>query len=189
MAGLAGEANLSVKFWNRAEAANALEARTEADLCSIDLPVPPECFREIRLYLQRITDTGRTKNGVHVISFRTLENGDTQIDAGPTIFHEPCSNCIQFRSGAQLSFGITLRFDGVKTSLLSYRFYLHMLPQSGLKFIRIDLNPPKARYDPLHLPRSHMHPGFEGVHIPFPVMRPLEILDRLVHVIEPRFAP
>ena len=179
---------MSVKPWNQAAAAEALEARTAADLLNIELPAPQECFREIRLYLQRTTDTGRIKNGVHVLSSRTLENRDTQINAGPTIFREPCRNCIQFLSGAQLTFGITLRFRDRKTTMLSCRFYLHLLPRSGLRFVRIDLNPPKVKYDSLHVPRSHMHPGFEGVHIPFPVMRPLEILDRLIHVIEPHFA-
>jgi len=180
---------LSVRPWNPAGAARALEVRTAADLGNIELPAPHECLREIRLYLQRMTDTGRTKNGVHQLSSRTLENGDSQINAGPTIFREPCSNCIQFLSGSQLSFGITLRFDCAKTTLLAYRFYLCLLPRSGLRFVRIDLNAPNPNYDPLHVPRSHMHPGFEGVHIPFPVMRPMEILDRMVHVIEPHFAP
>jgi len=178
---------LSSRGWNRAGAARALEARTAADLVHMDVSAPHECFREIRFYLQRATDTGRTRNGVHVLSRRELENGDTQINAGPTIFREPCETCIQFPSGAQLSFGITLRFDGSQTTLLAYRFYLHLLPASGLRFIRIDLNSPKEDYDPLHLPRSHMHPGFEGIHIPFPAMRPLEILDRMIHVIEPHF--
>jgi hypothetical protein len=34
-----------------------------------------------------------------------------------------------------------------------------------------------------------MHPGFEGIHMPFPVMTPIEVLDRIVHVIEPHFTP
>jgi hypothetical protein len=125
---------------------------------------------------------------VRALSART-EKGDTQINAGPTIFREPCETCIQFRSGAQLSFGITLRSDGTRTTLLSYRFYLSLLPASGLRFVRIDLNAPKEDYDPLHMPRSHIHPGAEGIHIPFPAMRPLEVLDRIVHVIEPYFTP
>lgn len=180
---------MSARRWNRAEAAKALETRTAADLSNIELPIPHECFREIRIYLQRLTDTGRTKNGVHLLSRRVLENGDTLINAGPTIFREPGDGCVQFHSGAELSFGITLRFDGAKTTLLSYRFYLNLLPASGLRFVRIDLNPSNEDYDPLHVPRSHMHPGFEGIHIPFPVMQPLEILDRIVHVIEPHFTP
>jgi hypothetical protein len=178
---------LPVRPWNRTGAAKALEARTEADLANMGLPPPQEYFREVRIYLQRMTDAGRTRNGVHVLSRRSLESGDTQINAGPTIFREPCEDCIQFHSGAQLSFGVTLRFDGAQTTLLSYRFYLALLPASGLRFVRIDLNSPKDVYDPLHVPRCHIHPGFEGIHIPFPAMGPLEVLDRIVHVIEPHF--
>jgi hypothetical protein len=178
---------VSLPVRNHVEAAKAFEARTEEDLANIDLAPPHEYFRLIRVYLQRATDTGRTKNGAHLLSQRSLDNGDTQIDAGPTIFREPCENCIQFHSGAQLSFGITLGFDGARTSLLSFRFYLALLPSSGLRFVRIDLNGPKDIYDPLHMPRCHIHPGFEGIHIPFPVMTPLEVLDRLVHVVEPHF--
>lgn len=180
--------SLPVRPWNRVDAAKALEARTEAHLANIGLPPPHEYFREIRVYLQRATDIRRTINGVHPLSQRSLENGDTQINAGPTIFR-PCENCIQFRSGAQLSFGVTLRFDDAQTTLLSYRFHLSLLPASGLRFVRIDLNPPKDTYDPLHVPRCHIHPGFEDIHIPFPVMGPLEVLDRIVHVIEPHFTP
>jgi len=179
---------LSGKPWDKAVAAKALDARTNADLSKVDLASPSDFFKELRLYLQRTTDTGRTRNGVHMLSRRTLDNGDTEIDAGPSIFRDPCDRCIRFTSGAQLSFGITLRSVGGKTTLLSYRFHLHLLPRSGLDFLRIDLNAPKEEYDPLHQPRSHMHPGFEGIHIPFPVMGPLEVLDRIVHVIEPHFA-
>jgi len=180
---------LPAKPWDGVGAAKALEARTEADLASISLPHPHEYFSKIRIYLQRMTDTGRTRNGVRVLSQRSLQNGDTQINAGPTILRKPCESCIQFRSGAQLSFGVTLRFDGRQTTLLSYRFSLSLLPASGLRFVRIDLNAPKEAYDPLHMPRCHIHPGFENIHIPFPVMEPIEVLDRIVHVIEPHFTP
>jgi hypothetical protein len=175
--------------WNQVAVAKVLEARTEADLANLKLPPPREYFKDIRLYLQRLTDTGHTKNGVHVLSHRSIGGGDTQINAGPTIFRDPCETCIHFHSGAQLAFGITLRFSGTQTTLLAYRFYLSLLPASGLRFVRIDLNAPKETYDPLHVPRSHIHPGFEGIHIPFPVMGPIEVLDRIVHVIEPHFTP
>jgi hypothetical protein len=180
---------LSARPWDRIRAASALETRTEADLANIGLPPPHQYFRDVRIYLQRMTDVGRIRNGVHVLKQKSPEIGVTQIDAGPTTFREPCGDCIRFDSGAQLSFGIMLRFDGARTTLISYRFYLNLLPASGLRFVRIDLNAPKDKdkYDPLHMPRCHMHPGFEGIHIPFPVMAPIEVLDRIVHVIEPHF--
>jgi len=177
---------LSVRRWERAVAARGLEARTADDIGKIDLPAPHEYFSEIRIYLQRMTDIGRTRNGAHVLA-QKKENDDTLINAGPTMFREPCATCIQFTSGAQLKFGITLRFDGTRTTLLAYTFYLHLLASSHLSFVPIDLNPPSCSYDPLHIPRSHMHPGLENIHLPFPVMQPLEILDRIFHVIEPHF--
>lgn len=158
---------MSGKPWDKAAAAKALDERTNADLSNFDLSSPIDFFKELRWYLQRTTDTGRTRNGVHMLSRRTLDTGDTQINAGPTIFRDPCDTCIRFSSGARLAFGIILRAVDGKTTLLSYRFHLHLLPRSGLGFLRIDLNAPKGEYDPLHQPRSHMHPGFEGIHIPF----------------------
>ena len=179
---------MPAEFLDSSRAAKGLETRTEAYLTQTLLPPPREYFAKIRIYLQRMTDTKRTTNGVHLLSQLNLENGDSQINAGPTIFKEPCES-IRFRSGAQLSFGITLRSDGRNARLLSYRFYLSLLPASGLRFVRIDLNAPKDDYDPLHVPRCHLHPGFEGIHIPFPVMEPIAVLDRIVHVVEPHFVP
>lgn len=179
---------MSGRQWDSAGAAVALDARTASEIDSFALAAPQDCFRDIRIYLQRMTDRDKTTNGAHVLSIRQAENGDSQIDAGPTVFREPCNNCIHFRSGADLSFGITLRYDGDATTLVSYRFHLRLPPSSGLRFVRIDLNSSKKDYDALHMPRSHMHPGFEGIHIPFPAMRPLEVLDRIFHVIEPHFS-
>lgn len=156
----------------------------------MDLPAPHELKRLIRVYLQDLTNRDRTTNGAHLISERTLENGDSQINAGPRTVkqNQQCEDCIQFRSGSQLSFGVTLRSNGKTSSLLAYSFYLKLPPGRGLGFLRIDLNGPKEYYDPLDQPRSHLHPGFENVHLPFPVLEPLAVLDRIVHVIEPHFA-
>ncbi len=175
--------------WDARAAAKLLELRTTADLDGFELPPPHDCFSEIRFYLQRMTDTRRTANGPRPLSRRVLDTGETQINAGPTVFHQGSADCIQFRSGAQLAFGISLRVDAGRTKILSYRFHLQLLPSSGLHFVRIDLNPVPDDDDPLQRPRSHIHPGFENVHLPFPVMRPLEVLDRIFHVIEPAFTP
>ena len=179
--------NLPGRAWDSAKAAIALDDRTNADILNMKIAAPRDSLSEIRSYLQRMIDSGRTRNGPHLLSIKPIANGDVQIDAGPTVFKEPCGNCIHFRSGAELSFGVTLRHDGYKTTMLAYRFHIQLPLSSALEFIRIDLNPPRANYDPLHMPRSHMHPGYEGIHIPFPPMRPLEVLDRIVHVIEPHF--
>ncbi|MCC6394599.1 MAG: hypothetical protein IT167_28645 [Bryobacterales bacterium] len=177
---------MSGRLWDEAAAARSYEAKAAGDLESMDLPSPHECFKQIRTYLQRMCDTRRTKTGVRVLSQRTLENGDMQINAGPSIYRHPREGCVEFQSGAFLKFGATLRFHGVGSKLIVHSFHLQLEPTSRMEFVRIDLNDKEAS-NPLHVPRSHLHPGFQHVHIPFPVMRPLEILDRLVHVIEPAF--
>ena len=178
---------MSGRRWDANAAARLLEIRTDANLDDLQLPQPYRCFTEIQYYLQRMTDTHRTTNRTLPLSRRTLDTGEMQINAGPSIFREPGESCIQFRSGAQLSFGVTVRVRNGRTELLAYRFHLELLPTSGIKFVRIDLNPAGRGHDPLHTPRSHFHAGFPQVHFPWPVMRPLEVLDRIFHVIEPAF--
>lgn len=175
--------------WDSLHGANALETRTATDLEAITFTSPDQCFRAIRLYLQRMKDTGRTSSGVHVLQRGKVEDDGVVITAGPSMFREPCGDCVQFSCGAQLSFGITLRLDLTVVRLSSYRFHLSLPKTSGLRFFRIDLNPPKTTYNSLHSPRSHMHPGFENVHVPFPVMQPLAVLDRIFHMIEPALTP
>lgn len=168
-------------------AAVLFERRTDSNLDVLNLPAPHACFREIRFYLQRMTDTGRTTNGTRALSQRVVDTGEMQITAGPSIFREPSENCVEFRSRAKLAFGVTLRVENARTRLLSYRFHLQLLPTSGIRFVRIDLNP-VGHNDPLQVPRSHIHPGFPQIHLPYPVMTPLEVLDRIFHVIEPAFS-
>lgn len=176
---------MSSKSWDARAA--AFERRTADELDELHIPPPRQYASEIRYYLQRMTDTDQTKNGAHLVKTRSGEPGETVIDVGPTVFREPCDDCVLFKSGAKLSFGITLRQDAERTRLLAYRFYLQLLPTSGLRFIRIDLNRPKDNYDQLQQPRSHMHHGFGNVHFPYPVMSPIEVLDRIFEVIEPAF--
>ena len=178
---------MSGRAWDGAGAAKSLDARVAAELDRIELPPTRQFFSQLRFYLQRMTDRGRLTKGARALSQLETAEGHAQINVGPTIFRASCDDCIIFRSGAQLSFGITLRVDGSYSRLMAYRFHLNLLESSGLRFIRIDLNAPKSDYDPMHMPRSHMHPGFEHVHIPFPAMHPMEVLDRVFHVIEPHF--
>ena len=167
----------------------AFEAKAEAYLRGLALPKPDAYYREIRNYLQRERDKGRIKTGHQSVRILKQQDGSTLINVGPSIYKNPCQECIQFQSTAELSLGITLSTQGSDTELLSYRFHLQLPERSGLSFVRIDLNgPPKAGHDHLQVPRSHVHPGFEEAHIPFPVMTPLEVLDRIFHVIEPHFA-
>ncbi|MCP5118175.1 MAG: hypothetical protein GY953_45760 [bacterium] len=171
--------------WDADEAARRLDAKFDDDVSKLELPAPNVCFSEIRAYLQTWTNRRRIRSFRHLS--RKVDGGDWLINAGPTMQKGPHEEAIQFRSGAQLSSGVTLRRDVDSTRLVACRFHL-LLPQgSGLAFVRIDLNPANKEEDALREPRSHLHPGFPHVHLPFPVLRPLEVLDRLFHVVEPTF--
>ena len=178
---------MSFRAWDSAVAARSFDQRSAEHLNVLELPSPHEYFRQIKWYLQRMTDKGRVARCASLLKQKTTEQGEAQIDAGPTIYRSS-EACIRFSSGAELSFGITLRNELERSKLVAYRFHLELPPDSGLKFVRIDLNGPQNLYDPLQIPRSHIHPGFPHIHVPFPVMSPLEVLDRLFHVIEPHFA-
>lgn len=173
-------------MWDPHAAAHAHDRKVETDIAGMDVPAPNIYWRQIRAYLQRKTDRGQIRSGVRAL-VQLDRAPDMQITAGPAIYKSPCDACIQFHSGAQLSFGLTLRRDGNRSRLLAYRFHLALPGYSGLSFIRIDLNFLTDGCDPLQIPRSHFHPGFENIHLPFPVLSPLEILDRIFHVIEPSF--
>ncbi len=177
---------MSGEAWDANARARLLDERVAEELERIELA--RDFHGQLRFYLQRMTDRGFCKKP-RLEQLRTPE-GHTRIGVGPPIYRAPCQDCLIFKSGARLSFGITLRADGSLNNLVSYRFHLQLLQSSGLQFVRIDLNDlnsPNRQYEPLEMPRSHIHPGFENVHVPFPVMHPLDVLDRIFHVIEPRF--
>jgi hypothetical protein len=158
--------------WDAVAAARSLDDRVADDLDRVELPPAPHFTGQLRFYLQRMTDCGKLLRGARSISQRETAEGYTQIDVGPTIYRATGDDCLILKSGARMSLGITLRIDGSSSRLLAYRFHLELLPSSGLRFVRIDLNAPKSEYDPMHIPRSHIHPGFENVHVPFPAMHP-----------------
>ncbi len=133
---------MSGKAWDPHGAARSREARVAVELDGIELPPTQQFFGQLRFYLQRMTDRGRLTKGARSLSQLETTEGHTQINVGPTIFRAPCENCLIFRSGAQLSFGITLRVNGSYSRLIAYRFHLNLVQSSGLRFIRIDLNPP-----------------------------------------------
>jgi hypothetical protein len=175
-----------VKGWDANEAAKLFDQKAAEYLDNLIIPSPTDFLRQLKSYLQRMMDKDWITEGVQHVKQKRAENGDILISAGPQI-HKVDEPSIRFFSGAQLSFGITLRDEIARSRLISYCFHLQLPLGSKLEFFRIDLNPPKDKYDPLDQPRSHMHPGFRGIHVPFPTMSPLEVLDRIFYVIEPHF--
>lgn len=171
--------------WDATAAALLLEQRTARDVAGLTLPSPETCFRDLRDYLVGMSHRRRIRPYSLLKQRRSAE--ELAIEAGPQIFRAPCADCIQFASGALLSFGVTLSAANGQSELLACRFHLQLPSTAGLEFIRIDLDPASGSVDPLRKPRSHLHPGFD-VHVPFPVLQPLEALDRIFEVIEPAFA-
>lgn len=109
---------MSGRPWDAKAAARSHDARVTMELDRIDLT--PDFHGQLRFYLQRMTDQGICK-GPRPKQRPTTE-GYTQIDVGPTTYRPPCDDCLIFKSGARLSFGITHRTDGSLNKLVSYRF-------------------------------------------------------------------
>jgi hypothetical protein len=185
---------LSSRKWDRSLAARELDDHTSEKLQELRLPAPSLFLKELRAYLQALTDSRELrKGGVNLPRLNPSPvdfPGCQQIDAGPRLFKSASPEpAIELSSGAKVSLGVTLRpMDTRGSQLVAYRFHLE-LPHPGIiQYLGIDLNAPKGTYDPLHQPRSHMHPGDHRVHVPYPVMHPLAILDRLIHVVAPSFS-
>ena len=86
-------------------------------------------------------------------------------DKGPTQSH------FHLESGSRLSFGITLREDNGRCSLIAYRFQLNLQESQSPSYYRFDLNE-KAHESPLLEPRCHYHAGVEDVRLPCPSSSP-----------------
>ena len=163
--------------------AQRLDAKLEADAYGIRLPAFREVLAGIRVYLQRQNSEVDKVNNVHQM-LKEAKNGATgfimlgpEFDTGPTDLH------YRFKSGARLSFGLTLHESNGRCSMVAYRFHLHVGGNAGPTFYRFDLN--RAGHEnPLLEPRSHVHPGRDDIRLPCPALEPLEILDRIFHVIE-----
>jgi len=114
---------------------------------------------------------------------RTAERGTIVVAmlGGATFDKGQSEDAFFIRSdGARLSFGVAVAYQrGAEPELLTYRFHLRFARNGSPAFIRLDLNDESR--DPLMEPRSHLHPGSDGLRLPVPVMTPLEILERLLY--------
>ena len=163
--------------------AQELDESLDAQAAMMMLPSFRKVLTGIRVYLQRQNAGSGGKNNVHAI-LRTATSGDRgiitlgpQFDKGPTDCH------YYTRSGGRLSFGITLRDQNGRCSLIAYRFHFHLGTNAAPGFYRFDLND-RAHSNPLLEPRSHLHVGRDNIRLPVPVLSPLAVLDRIFYVIE-----
>ena len=167
------------------ERAKRLDEGTERFLAGMALPSVKDCVAQIRIYLQRQdADFGHRNNVLRIL--KKVESHDlTFITLGPSFDQGLTDSHFYLESGSRLSFGITLREGNRRCSLIAYRFQLNLPESQSPSFYRFDLNE-KAHETPLNEPRCHYHPGVEDVRLPCPALTPLDVLDRIFLVIEPR---
>jgi hypothetical protein len=156
-------------------------------LKDLRLPPPKELFQSVREHLQERSNSLRAQVNVQKILRFKPQGTEALIAVGPGIDKGPTETHFTFPSQARLSFAITVREQDGGSRLLSHRYHLEFPPGRGLRFVRFDLNP-KVHENPLLEPRSHLHPGFPELRLPFPVLAPLDLLDRIFFVVEPAFA-
>jgi hypothetical protein len=165
---------------NLREHAVARASSRESAAEELSLSAPKRLLSEIRAYLIARQDDGHPGTNLHqALKFRNSTD-ETTINLGPTIDKGNLDGHFTFRSGARLSFGVTVRDCRQASVLVAYRFDYR--DKNG--FQRFDLNA-KPHTDPLREPRAHLHPGQEDIRIPTPHLSPMEVLDILFVVIEP----
>jgi hypothetical protein len=144
----------------------------------LSLPPPKKLLQQLRAYLIARQDDGHP--GTKLYSMKLAGSTDeTQINLGPTIDKGETAEHFRFRSGARLSFGITVRDRNQHSELFAYRFD-YRAPD---RFLRFDLNG-KPHPNPLREPRAHLHPGAEDIRVPTPPLTPIEVLDLLFFAVE-----
>ena len=166
--------------WNRLVRATDFEAGVNTQLDSLSLPSPRQYQRLLDLYLQdlvncRILAGKRSRLRTHSDQFDNFV-----IDQGHWLGEpeEAPVESLHFTDGAKLGFIITLRETPAGSRLVEATFNLALPPKAGLKFLSIHIEAETSK-DPLGKSRSHCHPGFQSIHLPFPIMEPRAILDRI----------
>lgn len=163
--------------------AQRLDVKLEADASAIRLASFKEVLSSIRVYLLKQNSEVDKVNNIHQVLKQTKLGPVGLITLGPEFDTGPTDLHYRLKSGARLSFGLTLHESNGRCSIVTYRFHLHAGGNTGPTFYRFDLNK-GAHQNPLFEPRSHIHPGRDDIRLPCPALEPLEILDRIFQVIE-----
>jgi hypothetical protein len=153
------------------------EDRTGGALAEMLLEPPDQLQREVRHYLSRQVDYDRMK--------RTDEKFPqlTQVQGG---LNELACPGAEFSSGARLEFCVQLKETQQGWLVKRFRFHVHLAQARSIDMVRIHLNEVTS-YDPLAVPRCHMHIGNSRAHIPFPIMDPRLTLHLICDYLEPDF--
>jgi hypothetical protein len=169
----------------RLDRARELDERLAKQAEELNVPAPRELHRRLRSYLARLGDL-HPGNNPQDLRVADVQDG-TVITLGPQVDKGPTDQHFRFRSGARLSFGLTLIEGVTGWRLRSYRFQVNLPGGRNWPYFRFDFTG-RPHNDPLPEPLCHLHPGFPNLRLPSPVMTPLEVLDHIAHVIEPAFA-
>jgi hypothetical protein len=163
-----------------------LDGRLEADLVRLALPRPDLLNKQLRLYMEEQSRRLRARQNIAQLVRFSNSGDESVIELGPTFDKGDSETHFHFPSGARLSFGVTLRKQGMAGVLVAYRFCLKFPSSSGVDCFLFNLNP-KAHPNPFQEPRFHVHPGFTHLRIPVPALSPLDVLDRIFSI-EPAFS-
>lgn len=166
--------------------AGTLDDTIEAQLRALRLEPSNRLFTRIRTHLESVAEETTAWNDVRRnLRYQRDPSGKVGITFGPRIDKGDTSTHFHLDSGARLSFGIVVQDGKDYSTLLEYRFHLQTTGEASFPFIRFDLNP-RRHHACLTEPRCHLHPGLKDVRLPMPVLHPLELLDRILLVIEPQ---
>ena len=165
--------------------ARARDRQIQASLDELTVPAPRHLLTQIRAYLLEMRDRGgHPGNRVEAALKSETSKGRVLINLGPTIDRGPEEDHFYFTSGARLSFGISVKPEGSKGRLVSYRFDYRLSEPAPLPMIRFELRD-SPHEKPLSEPLAHFHPGIENFRLPTGLVDPFEVLDLLFFVIEP----
>jgi hypothetical protein len=173
-----------VTIENAVKQAVVLDKVLQAQIGAFILEAPHKVVSSIRAYLiRRAGEIAADNNPWVSLEFTKASKGVWLITMGPTIDQGETPDHFHFDSGARLSFGLTLKEDGNRSRLVSFRYQYNLPDTKSPRFLRFDLNP-ATHENPLTEPLCHLHPGLEDVRLPWSLHHPLEILDRIFFVVD-----
>ena len=157
------------------ELARKRDAATQFTLDELSMDPPHLLLRQLRYYLGRQVDHDR---------FRDLEEKPIQLVTIRDDLQELASKTLGFTSGSELEFKIRLHHKQGGRFVKQFQFHVDLIQPRSVRMVRIHLDP-TDRYDPLSVPRCHLHVDNSRPHLPFPVINPRLILYCVCEHIEP----
>ena len=149
------------------------EGQYQAALDSAIQEHPSNLLRQLRAYLAELADHGKLK--------KTYE-GPRSFAKENDVVELICEG-VEFSSDSVLDFNLHLSPSQMGWRLRDFDFHLAIAKRRG-QHVRIHLTA-KGAYDPLRVPRCHIHVDNSEPHIPFPIINPRLTLHLVCEHIEP----